>query len=110
MDKVVREDIKPIRITRHAQQRMDEFKISYKKLVWLLLHSTQEKEPHKGKWKEEKYHGNEGVKYYRNGVYVFTVRNQIDRKTGKDITLVITVTDQRVNLDQVPPGEGSWTG
>lgn len=106
---VQRDDIKPIRVTKHAQQRMDEFKMSYKALVWNLLHSVPEKEGGKGKWKEEKYGGNEGIKYYRSGTYIFTVKNKKDDRTGKEITLVITLCDQRIDLEEVPPGEGKWT-
>lgn len=104
-----RDDIKPIRVTKHAQERMDQFKISYKKLVWLMLNSVPDKDPHKGKWKEKKYNGNDGIRYYRNGSFIFTVKDKKDEHSGKDITLVITVTDQRIGLKECPPGEGIWT-
>lgn len=105
MEPAVRTDIKPVRMTRHANQRMSEQGMTYNRAVYMLLHSVDEHPVHMGRYKAMRYHGNEGVRYLRYGTYIFTVKDKPDRKTGMDITLVITVTDQRLTLkmDKVPP-------
>lgn len=100
MESLVREDIKPVRMTTHAIERMKLFGLAYKRLVYMLYHADDEKPLHLGKFKERKYNGNDGVKYLRFGPYVFTVINKPDKKTGRDITLVITLNDQRSTLQE----------
>jgi len=75
---------------------MEEFGLAYNKVVGMLLHSEEE-HPEIDEYKREKYGDyQDGVQYYRNGTYIFTVRHTTDRMTGKEITLIITLTDQRL--------------
>ncbi len=91
-----RTDIKPVRLTNHARARMEEFGLTYEKVVGMLLHSEEEN-PKMDEYKREKYGDyQDGIQYYRNGTYIFTVRHTEDFKNGKEITLVITLTDQRL--------------
>lgn len=82
--------------TKHAYTRMNECRLDPKKAWWLVGHAEPEKLVHQGEYKREKYNGNDGVSYLRNGSIVFTVVDKADGKTGEPIRLVITLTDQRV--------------
>jgi len=98
--------IRKIRTTKHAEERMKECNMSYGKLVFCLLHAEPVKPIHSSAYKKERYNGNKDIYYMQFETYVFTCLNKVN-KNG-EITLVITVTDQRVTLKTCPPGEGSW--
>ncbi len=96
-----------VRTTKHATVRMEEANMPYKKLVFMLLHGEYEKLPKDlSRQKRRRYNGNEEVFYVRYGPYVFTCVNKKDGQ-DRDITLVITMIDQRETL-KVAPREDAW--
>ncbi len=91
----------PIKIifTKHAIERLQESGLPLKGGVSLVEESQEEKLPRDViESKREKYNGNQGVFYRRNGTFVFVTKYIIDRFTFRPILLVLTLTDQRVTL------------
>lgn len=92
----------PIRFTHHALDRLKEWNLSRNKAVWMLQTGIKIKPSGMSKYKREKYGDNsENIQYWQNDTIVFTVRVQNDKYTGEEMVLVITVTDQRVNLREI---------
>lgn len=83
--------------SHHAKDRLREFRISLSTAYYDLCDATQEKAPN-GKYKKERYNGNQGIVYLRFGPVIFTGKRILDFRTRDPIFLVITVTDQRVTL------------
>lgn len=84
--------------TNHALSMMENFNIPFKKAIWMLQTATQETPPDI-EYKFEKYgESQKDISFWRHGTCIFTVKNEIHRKTGEPIVLVITITDQRVTI------------
>lgn len=93
--------------TGHARQRAKLYGISYPQLQEMFEDSQPEKMPKDmisnsyKKYRDKQ----EGVFYRRNGAVVMVAKDTQDSKTGEDITLLITLCDQRVNLTHFPEGK-----
>jgi hypothetical protein len=79
--------------TKHARVRLQEAQITISKATWMLYHSEPEKPLHLSRFQEQK-NENGAVKYWRNGSFVFVVKDAICKFTGNNIALVITVNNQ----------------
>jgi hypothetical protein len=82
--------------THHAKERVYEFRLTVKQAIRLLLNAEKEKDSLHLK-RHLKY-GRDTAITYRNGTYLFMVLDQKDKFTGEDISLVVTMCDQRINL------------
>lgn len=85
--------------TNHAEERLRECQLTRSEAEHLLNEAEETKLPKELRQdKKEKYHGNNGTLYFINGPIIFTARRAIDRWTFRPILLVITVTNQLVNI------------
>jgi hypothetical protein len=90
------------KVTQHTRQRAEEFDLTISKIIWMFWHSEEEKLPKDvKKMKKDKYFGNDGVFYRRYGTYIFTVKKVIDKVSGKDIYLILTICNQEINLKTI---------
>lgn len=92
----------PVKFTHHALDRLKEWNLSRNKAVWMLQTASKFKPLGMGRYKKDRYgDSQENIQYWQNETIVFTVRIQKDKYTGQDMVLVITVTDQRINLKEI---------
>ena len=86
--------------TNHAWERIKECQLSGRDVQQLFAESILEDEKNVRRYKQGKY-GNDheqGIKHYRNGTLIFTIRETIDKLKHDPINLLITVADQRFNI------------
>jgi len=95
------ENMKPLRFTRHARDRMKENQLDERRVINLFNDAFEEKLPYDlRRRKHTKYRGQSHARYFRNGPYVMTITEKKDTFTGEDINLLITIIDQRVTLHE----------
>lgn len=82
--------------SNHAKDRLKECQLTLAKANWLLYYGEKEKLPKEMKEDKDKYH--ESAIYIRSGVYIFTLIEVVDKYSGDDVYLVISVYDQRIGL------------
>lgn len=91
---------KRIILTKHCIERFKEF--GFTKIPEMVKFVKQglleELDPKQKEYKEMKYNDQNPAKHYRNGSYVYPVVETVSKFTGKEIYLVITIYDQKVDL------------
>lgn len=88
-----------VMFTWHTTERLQQFGVSFEDGLKMFSNSNKEKlDRGLSKKKREKYHGNQNVFYTRYDEFVFTVKDTTDFKTGRPIWLVLTATNQMINL------------
>ncbi len=81
----------------HAKERLKECQLSMAKANWLIYTGNEEKLPEDlNKAKNEKY--SDKALYIRNGSLLFTLLPLVDKFSGEDIYLIVSVYDQRMDL------------
>lgn len=90
---------KTFRFTKHTTERLSEFGVSFEDGLKMFSDSIKEKQD-KGlkNYRNKRYSGNRDIFYTRYNEYVFTVSNVLDNRTYKPIYLVLTATNQLINL------------
>ena len=82
--------------TRHAHERLRECNITIAKASWMLYSSEVDDIPKDiRKYKREKY-GADSL-HLRYGTVLFTLVPAVDKYTGDDIYLVLSVFDQNMS-------------
>jgi len=85
----------PMKVTKHCQDRMREFKVSPLALLYWLPQAQPEKPPKNDK---KKFQQNDNVTWWRYGTYIFTVAKVYDQRELTDTYLLMSVFDQRMYL------------
>ena len=80
--------------SNHAKERLKECQLSMAKANWLLYSGVEEKLHRDLRGSKEKY--TDKALYIRNEVFIFTLIPTIDKFTGDDIYLIVSVHDQRM--------------
>lgn len=93
------EDFKKLKIvfTKHGKERMYECHLTFKQARGLIRNS--EKTDHKNihAYKRSRYGDRDGMRYLRNGNFIFTCRVTTNKfNPNEQILLVITMIDQRM--------------
>lgn len=92
---------KKVIFTRHARERLDEFKIPINKAVWMFynaldIHPDDDKSFKK--YVTDKY-DNDGVFYRQFETVIFVATTKQNKfNPDEEVCIVITVNDQRMNL------------
>ncbi len=88
---------KPIKFTKHARERLEEFGKDFKYAVWAIHNGTIEKQDHtQRKHKKNKY--TDQAVHIREGTMIFSGIHKDDGVTGEPIFLVLTCYDQLMDL------------
>lgn len=85
----------PLKVTKHCQDRMKEFRVNTLNLLYWLPQAQKEKPPKK---ENKKYPIYDNVTHWRYGTYVMAVARVRDPKEGFEVYLLLSIFDQRMYL------------
>lgn len=85
----------PLKVTRHCQDRMREFRVHPYNILYWLPQSQKEKPP---EMEVKKFHQNDNVTWWRYGTYIMSVAKVYDQKERMNVYLLLSIFDQRMYL------------
>lgn len=95
-------DNRKVVFTTHAFMRIKECQMTASEALEVFKNATEYKmsdlDKNLAKHVKNKYDGNVGIKYWRNGTLNFVGKEMLDNRSQEPIYLIITVTDTRVNI------------
>lgn len=87
---------RPVKYTKHFKERLREIQMRPGRLLYILPLATEERPPDMS---AKKYQDNDDIFWLRFETLIFTAKRVHDRVENQDIYLLLSVYDQRLDLN-----------